>query len=152
MKSTYKINLCYTLPLYLFNFSYIALELYKFNLRDLFNKSNDTKYIDKAFSLSQISLYLEYLMLFICISFLVVGLIYYKKKSDLIYLKKYIVINTLLIIGTKILSIITSKVLLIAPGNLFQQNIPIIYVTLIAIALTIYAHMTLSKKTIKTTH
>ena len=102
--------------------------------------------------MSQISLYLEYLMLFICISFLVVGLIYYKKKSDLIYLKKYIVINTLLIIGTKILSIITSKVLLIAPGNLFQQNIPIIYVTLIAIALTIYAHMTLSKKTIKTTH
>lgn len=119
------------------NICYVVLELYKFQLRNLFEAYGEIQYINKVFSLAKVSLIMEYVIIIINIFFLAFVLYHDRKISNKLYLNRYIGINLVILLSIKIISIILTKTLLVANGNLNQQNIFTGYITLLAIIISI---------------
>ena len=127
------------------NIIYIGLELYKFKLRTLFDVNlQGNIYFNKVIELSKVSTGLEYLIAIISIIFLMITLIDCRYEMNDISLKSYIMINVGVWIGCKGMAVIFANLLTITMGNLTQQNILVIYITVIA--LIVYIFKILNKK------
>lgn len=124
----------YLLIFYILNAIYLSLELYKFRLRELFlsNEEQNKIYFTEILNLSNITTTLESLIFTLNLTFLIVGLIKdrYRTQKN-INITKYFITNVICVCSMIIISFLLSAIFSVSAGNLFQQVISIFFITVI---------------------
>lgn len=124
----------YLLIFYILNAIYLSLELYKFRLRELSlsNEEQNKIYFTEILNLSNITTTLESLIFTLNLTFLIVGLIKdrYRTQKN-INITKYFITNVICVCSMIIISFLLSAIFSVSAGNLFQQVISIFFITVI---------------------